>query len=134
MGAERAFILPRRGLEVVWLTGSEPLERSRFSASARKRLNEALIAQGVAARTGSRPLRAAADGESVILELPGGATERVDWVLAGTGRKPNTDDRYTALFSRPLIRLRRERPSTAQPPAGRRLEKTTLLTGIIFTP
>ena len=92
VGAEMAFILPRLGLEVVWLTGSEPLERSRFSASARKRLNDALIAQGVAARTGSRPLRAAADGESVILELPGGATERVDWVLAGTGRKPNTDD------------------------------------------
>ena len=92
VGAEMAFILPRLGLELVWLTGSEPLERSRFSASARKRLNEALIAHGVTARTGSRPLRAAADGEGVLLELPGGVVERVDWVLAGTGRKPNTDD------------------------------------------
>jgi len=92
VGAEMAFILPCLGLEVVWLTGGEPLGRSRFSASARKRLNEALIEQGVAARTGSRPLRAAADGDNVLLELPGGKTERVDWVLAGTGRKPNTDD------------------------------------------
>ena len=92
VGTEMAFILPRLGLEVTWLTGSEPLERSRFSASARKRLSEALIARGTGARTGSRPLRAAADGDGVLLELPGGGTERVDWVLAGTGRKPNTDN------------------------------------------
>lgn len=92
VGAEMAFILPCLGLEVIWLTGSEPLGRSRFSASARKRLNEALIDRGAAARTGSRPLRAAADGDGVRLELPGGGSERVDWVLAGTGRKPNTED------------------------------------------
>jgi dihydrolipoyl dehydrogenase len=92
VGTEMAFILPQLGLDVVWLTGSEPLARSRFSASARKRLRGALAAQGVVARTGSRPLRAAADGNAVRLELPGGAKERVDWVLAGTGRRPNTDD------------------------------------------
>jgi len=92
VGAEMAFILPRLGLELVWLTGSEPLARSRFSTSARKRLHEALSAQGVTARTGSRPLGAAADGDGVRLELPGGAQERVDWVLAGTGRTPNTDN------------------------------------------
>jgi dihydrolipoyl dehydrogenase len=92
VGTEMAFILPRLGLDVVWLTGGEPLARSRFSAGARKRLREALAELGVVARTGSRPLRAAADGNTVRLELPGGATERVDWVLAGTGRRPNTDD------------------------------------------
>ncbi len=92
VGTEMAFILPALGLDVVWLTGGEPLARSRFSASARKRLREALAARGVVARTGSRPLRAAADGNAVQLELPGGASERVDWVLAGTGRRPNTDD------------------------------------------
>jgi dihydrolipoamide dehydrogenase len=92
VGSEMAFILPRLGLEVVWLTGSEPLARSRFSASARKRLQAALSAHGVPARPGSRPLRAVSEGERVLLELPGGASERVDWVLAGTGRRPNTDE------------------------------------------
>lgn len=92
VGAEMAFILPRLGLEVAWLTGGEALARSRFSESARKRLREALSAHGVTARTGSRPLRAASEGERVLLELPGGVRERVDWVLAGTGRRPNTDE------------------------------------------
>ncbi len=91
VGAEMAFILPRLGLEVVWLTGSEALARSRFSASARKRLHDALSAQGVTARTGSRPLRAVPEADRVLLELPGGAREGFDWILAGTGRKPNTD-------------------------------------------
>jgi len=91
VGAEMAFILPRLGLEVVWLTGGEPLRQSRFSASARRRLNEALAADGVTARSGSRPLGAAQDSRSVRLELPGGKTKRVDWVLAGTGRRPNTE-------------------------------------------
>jgi dihydrolipoamide dehydrogenase len=91
VGTEMAFILARLGLEVVWLTGGEPLARSRFSESARKRLGEALSAQGIKARPASRPLRAAAEGERVLLELPGARLERVDWVLAGTGRRPNTD-------------------------------------------
>jgi dihydrolipoyl dehydrogenase len=92
VGAEMAFILPRLGLEVVWLTGGEALARSRFSASARTRLREALSVHGVTARSGNRPLHAAPEGECVLLDLPGGACERVDWVLAGTGRKPNTDE------------------------------------------
>jgi dihydrolipoyl dehydrogenase len=91
VGTEMAFILPRLGLEVVWLTGSEPLARSRFSESARKRLYEALSAHGVMARPRSRPVRAAEEGERVLLELPGGEREQVDWLLAGTGRTPNTD-------------------------------------------
>ncbi|MGH8746359.1 MAG: dihydrolipoyl dehydrogenase family protein [Burkholderiales bacterium] len=91
VGVEMAFILPRLGLEVVWLTGSEALARSRFSSSARKHLHKALSAHGVTPRVKSRPLRAALEGQQVLLELPGGAQERVDWVLAGTGRRPNTD-------------------------------------------
>lgn len=92
VGTEMAFILPRLGLDVVWLTGGEALARSRFSDSARKRLREALAEHGVAARPGSRPLRATSDGEQVLLDLPGGGRERVDWVLAGTGRRPNSDE------------------------------------------
>jgi dihydrolipoamide dehydrogenase len=91
VGTEMAFILPKLGFDILWLTGSEPMSRSRFSASARKRLLEALAAQGVSARTRSRPQGAAMDGERVVLQLPGGAQERVDWVLAGTGRRANTD-------------------------------------------
>jgi len=91
VGTEMAFILPRLGLEVLWLTGGEPLHRSRFSESARKRLGEALAAQGVIARTGSRPLGAVAERGGVRLELPDGKSESVDWVLAGTGRRPNTE-------------------------------------------
>jgi dihydrolipoamide dehydrogenase len=91
VGTEMAFILPKLGFEVLWLTGSEPLSRSRFSASARKRLLEALAAQGQRARPRSRPEGAEMDGEQVVLRLPGGAQERVDWVLAGTGRRPNAD-------------------------------------------
>lgn len=92
VGVEMAYILPCLGLEVIWLTGSEALARSRFSESARKRLREALFARGTAARAGNRPLSASTEGDGVRLELPGGKSERVDWVLAGTGRRPNTDD------------------------------------------
>jgi dihydrolipoamide dehydrogenase len=67
------------------------LSHARFSATARKRLRDALAAQGVRARTESRPERALRDGEGLVLQLPGGARERVDWALAGTGRRPNTD-------------------------------------------
>ncbi|MGE5129244.1 MAG: dihydrolipoyl dehydrogenase family protein [Sphingomonadaceae bacterium] len=91
VGTEMAFILPRLGFEVLWLTGHEPLSHARFSATARKRLRDALAAQGMRARTESRPERAHRHGEALVLELPGGARERVDWALAGTGRRPNTD-------------------------------------------
>jgi dihydrolipoamide dehydrogenase len=91
VGVEMAFILTRLGMQVLWLTGQAPLAASRFSAPARKRLAERLAALGVAARTASRPLRAEAGAQSVVLGLPGGAREQVDWVLAGTGRVPNTE-------------------------------------------
>ncbi len=92
VGVEMAFILTRLGLNVLWLTGNEPLSASRFSVPARKRLTEALAAQGVAARTRSRPLGCEALEHGIVLRLPDGAREQVDWVLAGTGRRPNTDD------------------------------------------
>lgn len=91
VGAEMAFILTRLGLEIVWLTGREPLSGSSFSAVARKRLADALGAQGIAARRGRRPVGSERSTRGVSLRLPEGETERVDWVLAGTGRVPNTE-------------------------------------------
>ncbi|MGE0557094.1 MAG: NAD(P)/FAD-dependent oxidoreductase [Burkholderiales bacterium] len=91
VGTEMAFILRQLGLEVVWLTGREPLSDSAYSEPARAALHEALARSGVAAATGQRMAAARVDAGGVTLELPGGRSERVDWVLAGTGRKPNTE-------------------------------------------
>lgn len=91
VGTEMAFILGQLGIELVWLTGQAPLSSMAFSAPAKKRLGEALAAQGVAARTGSRPLACRVAGDAITLELPGNTQLEVDWVLAGTGRVPNTD-------------------------------------------
>ncbi|MGA0034199.1 MAG: dihydrolipoyl dehydrogenase family protein [Burkholderiales bacterium] len=92
VGTEMAFILAQFGLEVVWLTGREPMSESAYSESARAALREALFRAGVGPKTGQRIVTARVDDGGVTLALPGGAEERVDWVLAGTGRRPNTQD------------------------------------------
>ena len=91
VGTELAFILAMLGKDVLWLTQSAPLARSRFSVSARRFLAEALDDSGVTPRTGSRPERCTVDPDGVMLTLPGGATERADWVLLGAGRLPNVE-------------------------------------------
>lgn len=91
VGTEMAFILKQLGLEVVWLMGRSPLSDSSFSPVARKRLLDAMSDQGVSARAGSRPTGCVREGAELVLQLSSGATERVDWALAGTGRIPNSD-------------------------------------------
>ncbi len=91
VGTEMAFILRQLGLDVLWLTGREPLSGSAFSAPARTALRQALTDAGVTALTGARIEAARVGDAGVTLTLPGGTTEIVDWVLAGTGRRPNTD-------------------------------------------
>jgi len=90
IGTEMAFILAMLGLDVVWLTHSEALSRSRYSAPALALLREALRSHGIAPRTGSRPTGSSVEGDGVRLSLPGGHTEKVDWVLLAAGRSPCT--------------------------------------------
>ncbi len=91
VGTEMAFILSKLGKEVIWLTGREPLSSSAYGRAARTALCDALARSGVEPRTGQRISTARVTGDGVTLELPGGIKERVDWVLAGTGRRPNVE-------------------------------------------
>ncbi len=91
VGTEMAFILGQFGLQVLWVSGREPLPDASCSAAARDALRAALLRAGIESVTGQRVAAAHADGDGVVLELPGGGRERVDWVLAGSGRLPNTE-------------------------------------------
>ena len=91
VGTEMAFILSRLGLEVTWLTGREALSSSTFSAPARAALCVALAEAGIRPRLQSRIAGAEVGDGGVTLTLADGERVVVDWVLAGTGRRPCTD-------------------------------------------
>jgi len=91
VGTEMAFILSRLGLDVVWLTGREPLSSSAFGVPARAALRDALAAAGVVPRLQGRIIAAEVVDGGVTLTLGDGEGIRVDWVLAGTGRRPSTE-------------------------------------------
>lgn len=90
IGTEFAFILGMLGLDVTWLMQQEPLSRSAYSVPARKALLDALAAHGIRPRTASRVAAAEIGTDGVVLTLPDGSRERVDWVLLGAGRTPHT--------------------------------------------
>lgn len=90
VATEFAFIFAMFGLEVVWLAQHEPLASRRFSAFARKTLQARLADFGVRVRAGGRVQEMQAGHDGVLLALPDGTRERVDWVLLGTGRLPHT--------------------------------------------
>jgi dihydrolipoyl dehydrogenase len=90
VATEFAFILAMFGLEVVWLAQHEPLASRRFSAIARRTLQARLAGFGVHVRTASRVQSLQAGQDGVLLALPDGTREHVDWVLLGTGRLPHT--------------------------------------------
>jgi dihydrolipoamide dehydrogenase len=90
VGTEFAFILTMLGCKVVWLAQQLPLSRSAFSEAARAMLMARLAAHGIAIRSAARPVYARADDKGVSVGLPDGAEERVDWVLLGAGRMPQT--------------------------------------------
>ncbi len=91
VGTEMAFILRQLGLDVTWLTGREPLSSSAFSVPARAALREALAGAGIAPRLQGRISAAEVTDDGVILTLGDGDRLVVDWVLAGTGRRPCTE-------------------------------------------
>lgn len=91
IGTEMAFILTMLGLEVVWLTYANPLSRTAFSQSALKTLYQSLERFGIRARIGSRVKAAQVVPDGVLLTLPDGGREKVDWVLLGSGRVPHTE-------------------------------------------
>jgi dihydrolipoamide dehydrogenase len=90
VGTEFAYILSMLGCDVVWLARQRPLSHTAYSAAARTALASALAANGIAAREAARPIGLRLDGDHVVLSLPDGAEERVDWVLLGAGRIPCT--------------------------------------------
>lgn len=90
IGTEMAFILSMLGLEIVWLTQSEALSQGRYSAPALKLLRTALGDHGIRPRTGNRPIACDVQGDGVVLKLPEGRAEKVDWVLVAAGRAPGT--------------------------------------------
>ncbi len=89
IGTEMAFILTMLGCEVTWLVQSEPLARAGFTPPARAALRAALAGHGVSPRRAGRPRACAVDAGGVTLQLADGTTERADWVLAASGRRPN---------------------------------------------
>lgn len=91
IGTEFAFILSLLGKEVVWLTNSRPLNKTRFSPQARRTLMDALARHGIAPRTGVTLRASRAHGDGVTLELGDGTALETDWLLLGTGRRPHTE-------------------------------------------
>lgn len=90
VGTEFAFILAMLGLEIVWLMHATPLSRTAFSEPARRALRERFAELGIVPRTASRVVRAETTAGGVVLLLPDGSRENVDWALLGTGRVPHT--------------------------------------------
>lgn len=91
IGAEFAFILAMLGHDIVWLTRAKPLRGGRYSAPALKLLDAALARHGIAPRqSGVHSL--APTGSGLALGLSDGTTLEVDWLLLGTGRRPNTGE------------------------------------------
>jgi dihydrolipoamide dehydrogenase len=89
IGTEMAFILAMLGRDVTWLVQSEPLARVGFSRPALALLVDALATHGIRARKSGRPRACRVDAGGVTLDLPDGTTERADWVLLASGRRPN---------------------------------------------
>jgi dihydrolipoamide dehydrogenase len=89
IGTEMSFILAMLGLDVVWVTQSEPLARIGFSRPALDALADALASHGIRPRRSGRPRSCRVDSTGATLALADGTEARADWVLVAAGRRAN---------------------------------------------
>lgn len=92
IGTELAFILSMMGKEILWLAGGKPMHNTDFSFQALRCLNTALDKYKIIPDARSFVEQATIKNEQVTLKFSDGSSEVVDWVLLGTGRRPNTDN------------------------------------------
>jgi dihydrolipoamide dehydrogenase len=90
VATEFAFILKMLGRDVTWLTRSPPLARLGFSPQALSTLREQFALHGIEPQRVPGYASVRLDAEHVHIEVDGGASFEVDWVLLGTGRSPMT--------------------------------------------
>lgn len=89
VGCELAQAFARLGVGVTLIEAGERL-LSTMEPAASAVLSQALLADGVRVRTGSRARTARTARGKVLLELDGGETVRADRLLVATGREPDT--------------------------------------------
>ena len=90
VGVEMAQVASRFGAEVTIVEHSERL-LAREAAPAGEALAEALSAEGIDLRLGTRATRAAKANGGYRLEFEGGEAVEADKLLVATGRKPRLD-------------------------------------------
>lgn len=90
VGTEFAFILQQFGLKISWLATSTPLGRSQFSAAAKDKLTKTLNDLDLVPMFSKGRLSSCIDDAHVSIKQGQQTLAEVDWVLLGTGRKPNT--------------------------------------------
>lgn len=92
VGTEFAFILQQFGLKISWLSTSAPLARSDFSVAAKEKLHKTLKDLDLTPNIVKGKLSASINDYHVSIKLGHKTLAEVDWILLGTGRKPNTRD------------------------------------------
>ncbi|MDH5258707.1 MAG: NAD(P)/FAD-dependent oxidoreductase, partial [Gammaproteobacteria bacterium] len=90
IATEFAFILQALGKNIHWYSRSPILSRSDFSPQAIKRLNEKLLSLSLYIEP-EFPCSVLENGENLELNFNNNTSQKVDWILLATGRKPYTN-------------------------------------------
>ncbi len=91
VATEFAFILRMLGREITWLTRSRPLARLGFSPQALSTLEQQLAAADAVPQRVPGYKSVQVGGAGVTITTTDDRQFEVDWVLLGTGRRPQTD-------------------------------------------